>query len=227
MTFEPASLPRLQAILDVDVAERAGWTPLALARAFFDGGAKFLQLRAKQLPSAKFLELCDDVVALGQEYGAAVIVNDRVDLARMSGADGVHLGQDDLPPADARTLLGPEAIIGWSTHDTTQIARASNEPVSYIAVGPVFGTRTKETGYAPVGLDLISVAAREVPGRPIVAIGGITLASAPSVWDAGAATVAVIGDLLAGGAPAARVASYNRLAYAAQPSPRASSSHGL
>ena len=173
-----------------------------------------MQLRAKQLASGPLLDLCDAVVALGRPYGARVIVNDRVDLAVLSGAAGAHVGQDDLAAADARAQLGPAAILGCSTHDAAQIARAAAQPISYIAVGPIFGTRTKATGYEPVGLDLVRTARRLAPGMPIVAIGGITLATAASVLDAGATAVAVIGDLVAGGDPAAQVASYNRLASA-------------
>jgi thiamine-phosphate pyrophosphorylase len=132
----------------------------------------------------------------------------------MAGADGVHVGQDDLPPAAARKLLGLTAIVGCSTHSVEQIEQAVREPVSYVAVGPVFGTRTKDTGYAPVGLPLVAEAVRRARGMPVVAIGGITLETAPAVWAAGAASVAVISDLLDGGSPAARVASYNRLASA-------------
>jgi thiamine-phosphate pyrophosphorylase len=198
-----------------------------LARAFLHGGARFIQIRAKRLPSGLFLALCDAVVALARPYGGDVIVNDRVDLARLSGAAGVHVGQDDLPVSAARAVLGPHAIVGVSTHDRAQIEAARREPVSYIAVGPVFGTRTKDTGYAAVGLDLVAEAARAAPDRPIVGIGGITLENAASVWQAGAAAVAVIGDLLAGGGPAARVASYNRLAYAAHPTSGSPAQHGL
>lgn len=148
---------------------------------------------------------------MGQPFDARVIVNDRVDLARLSGAAGVHVGQDDLSPADARALLGPSAVVGFSTHNIEQIARAAREPVTYIAVGPTFATTTKSTGYVPVGLELVAAAARIAHDRPIVAIGGITLETAPLVLRAGATMVAVIGDLLAGNDPAARVASYNRL----------------
>lgn len=207
-------LPPLQAILDVNVAQREGWAPLDLVKAFFDGGATFVQIRAKQLASGPFLMLCDSVVQLGEPYSASVLVNDRVDLARMCGAAGVHLGQDDLPPAEARSQLGPLAIIGHSTHDLTQVERAAREPVTYVAVGPLFPTRTKQTGYQPVGLDLVRRAVHAAGGLPVVAIGGITLATAPAVLEAGATTVAVITDLLAGRDPAARVASYNRLASA-------------
>jgi thiamine-phosphate pyrophosphorylase len=197
------------------VSARANWAPLDLARAFLDGGGRLLQVRAKRLASGPLLDLCDAIVQLAAGYQAAVIVNDRVDLARLSGAAGVHLGQDDLPPAAARAQLGPAAIVGYSTHDTAQAAEAITMPVTYIAVGPVFGTATKDTGYAPVGLELVRSAVRLAAGIPVVAIGGITLNSAPSVWQAGAAAVAVIGDLLADNDPAARVASYNRLAAAA------------
>ena len=204
-------LPRLQAIIDVDVAAAAGWMAVDLCRAYLDGGARFLQLRAKALPSSRFLDICDAVVALTREAGALVIVNDRVDLAKLSGASGVHVGQDDLPVAEARALLGDEAIIGFSTHSIAQLQAALAQPSSYVAVGPVFGTRTKDTGYEAVGLRLVSEAARLCGERPVVAIGGITLDNAPSVIEAGAACVAVIGDLLAVGRPEERVRDYCRV----------------
>jgi thiamine-phosphate pyrophosphorylase len=192
----------------VEAAAAAGWTPPDLAAAFLDGGAPLIQLRAKHLPSGPFLDLCDLVVELAQPYKAAVIVNDRADLARMSGASGVHVGQDDLAPAAARALLGTASTIGYSTHSVAQVEAALQEPVDYVAVGPVFGTRTKDTGYDAVGLDLVAAASRRVSPRPLVAIGGITLDTAPRVIAAGASAVAVISDLLAGPTPSARVAAY-------------------
>jgi thiamine-phosphate pyrophosphorylase len=201
-------LPALTAIVDVNVAERARWTPFDLARAFLDGGARLIQLRAKCLAAEPFLRLADDIVRLGRQYDAAVVINDRVDLARLSGAAGVHVGQDDLPPREARQLLGPEAILGFSTHSPAQLAIAVQEPVTYVAVGPVFGTKTKETGYSSVGLELVRYAAERSNGLPVVAIGGITLDTAASVLAAGATSVAVISDLLAGGDPSARVRAY-------------------
>lgn len=201
-------LPRLQAIVDVEAAERAGWTPCDLARAFLDGGARFLQIRAKQLASGPFLDLCDSVVALAASCGAVTIVNDRVDLAVLSGAAGVHVGQDDLPPHAAREQLGSSAIVGYSTHTLEQLERAVAEPVTYVAVGPVFGTRTKHTGYEAIGPEFVSAAARRAGGRPLVAIGGITIDTAPAVLAAGATCVAVISDLLAGNDPAAQVRRY-------------------
>src|SRR5262245_12906481 len=170
-----------------------------------EGGARCLQIRAKELPSGRFLDLCDTITEAARLYGAVVIVNDRPDLALMSKAAGVHVGQDDLPPARVRSLLGPDAVIGFSTHTSEQIDRAPREPDDYIAIGPVFGTRTEETGYDAVGLLQVSDAARRSNGLPVVAIGGITLDRAASVWAAGASSVAVISDLLEGGDPAGRV----------------------
>jgi len=167
-------------------------------------------LRAKHLDSGAFLDLCDASVAAGRACGATIIVNDRVDLARLSGAAGAHIGQEDLPPAAARDLLGAAAIIGYSTHSLDQIEAAVREPVSYIAVGPVFGTRSKDTGYDAVGLDLVRWAVRSAGKVPVVAIGGITLDTAMSVLDAGAASVAVISDLLATGDPRSRAMAYLR-----------------
>jgi thiamine-phosphate pyrophosphorylase len=194
----------------VDAAAAAGWAPLALAERFFAGGATLVQLRAKQLASGPLLELAEALVALGRPYGAHIIVNDRADVAVLSRAAGAHVGQDDLAPADARAQLGADAILGVSTHDSSQFERALQEPATYIAVGPVFGTRTKDTGYVPVGLDLVRAARRLGPEVPIVAIGGITLETAPTVLEAGATAVAVIGDLLATRDPRARVEHYLR-----------------
>ncbi len=151
-------------------------------------------------------------MAAADSYGADVVVNDRADLALMSSAAGVHVGQDDLPAGAVRALLGPQAIVGYSTHSVDQIEDAARQPLSYIAVGPVFPTRTKDTGYEQVGIKLVADAVSRSRGLPVVAIGGITLDTAPAVWAAGATSVAIISDLLAGGDPRSRVASYNRLA---------------
>ncbi len=201
-------LPRLYAILDVAVAERHGWSPAELARAFLEGGARLVQVRDKRGSSGALLALCDQVVALARPSGALVIVNDRADLARLAGADGVHLGQEDLPVAEARRLVGPGALVGLSTHTLDQVRAGAAEPVSYLGVGPVFGTATKDTGYAPGGLDRVRTAAAVAAGTPIVAIGGITLGQAADVIAAGADAVAVISDLLSTGDPARRVREY-------------------
>ena len=199
---------RLHAIVDTDLAVRAGWEPIDLARAFLDGGATVIQLRAKQLSSAAFLDLADTAVRLARPYGANMIVNDRADIALMSAAAGVHVGQDDLAPSAARRLLGDDAVVGLSTHNVAQIERALREPISYLAVGPVFGTRSKDTGYAAVGLELVGNAARRAGELPVVAIGGITLDNARSVIDAGAAAVAVISDLLLDHDPRGRTQAF-------------------
>jgi thiamine-phosphate pyrophosphorylase len=204
------SFPPLHAIVDVTAADRAGWEPAALAAAFLAGGATVLQVRAKDMASAPLLNLCRRIVELARPYAGVVIVNDRVDVAKLSGAAGVHLGQDDLSPVEARAILGPDAIIGFSTHTLEQVQRAIREPISYLAVGPVFGTTTKDTGYAAVGLDLVASAARAAGACPIVSIGGITLDNASSVLAAGATSVAVIGDLLVTADPQARVGHYVR-----------------
>jgi thiamine-phosphate pyrophosphorylase len=168
-------------------------------------------LRAKRLPSAAFLDHAERLVRAAERYQASVIINDRVDVALLAGAAGAHVGQEDLSPAAARRLLGTDAIVGYSTHTVPQIETAVREPVTYIAIGPVFGTATKETGYGPVGLEHVAQAARLAGALPVVAIGGITLQTAPQVIAAGASSVAVIGDLLTGGDPEARVAAFCRV----------------
>lgn len=191
-------LPRLYAIVDVDVAERARWTPRDLGRAYLAGGARLLQLRAKTMASGPLLDLAAAMSEDARAAGGWLILNDRVDLAVLAQAAGVHVGQDDLPAADARRLAGPDALVGVSTHTIEQVEAAVAAPVSYVAVGPMFDTTTKETGYAAVGLTLLTRAAAVLRPRamPIVAIGGITLDRAPALIDAGAASIAVITDLL-------------------------------
>ena len=201
------------AILDADVAARAGWTVTDLAAAYLDGGATLLQIRAKTMPSGSLLECVSTVVERAHRAGARVIVNDRADVARLAGADGVHVGQEDLSVAAVRAIVGPEAMVGLSTHTLSQFDAALDQSVSYLAMGPVFETRTKATGYEGLGLEPVGRAARAARARgvPVIAIGGITLESAPSVLAAGAATVAVIADLLADADPSNRVRAYMKL----------------
>ncbi len=200
--------PPLDAILDHDIATRAGWSLVDLAAAVVDGGARFLQIRAKMLPAAAFLDAAAAIVARVAGSGAVVIVNDRADLAAMAHADGVHVGQDDLAPDLVRRILRPDAIVGLSTHTADQINRALAQPIDYLAIGPVFATTSKDTGYKPVGLAGVSDAAGRAGIVPVIAIGGITLDTAAEVIGAGATSVAVISDLLAGNDPAARVRAY-------------------
>jgi thiamine-phosphate pyrophosphorylase len=199
----------LYAILDTAAARARGWDPVSLARALLAGGARLLQIRAKDLPSGAFLELSEAVVRLARPLQATVVVNDRADLSRLAGAAGVHVGQDDLPVAAARRIVGAGALVGLSTHDEAQIAAGARGDASYLAVGPVFETATKDTGVTAVGLGLVRHAVAHGGGKPIVAIGGITLARAADVVAAGA-SAAVISDLLATGDPEARVREYVR-----------------
>lgn len=188
-------LPRLYPIVDVDRCRERRLEPLALLSALVAGGARLIQLRDKSSSSAAQLTLARAAVAAAHASGAQLIVNDRADIARLAGADGVHVGQDDLAVDEVRGIVGDAAIVGLSTHDEAQLSAALRSSATYVAVGPIYRTSSKETGYAPRGLDLVRRAA--ALGRPIVAIGGITLERAPEVMAAGAASIAVISDLLA------------------------------
>jgi thiamine-phosphate pyrophosphorylase len=198
--------PRLYPIVDAGACAARGLDPIAVGDAFLRGGARLIQLRVKDGGSAAFLALADELVARARAHGAAIIVNDRADIARVAGAAGVHVGQEDLAPQAARDMLGPDAIVGVSTHDEPQVDAALASPATYLAVGPIFETATKETGYTARGLDLVRYAAGR--GKPVVAIGGITLARVAPVLAAGAASVAVIGDPLGPRGLDARVRAY-------------------
>ena len=191
-----AGLDPLYAIVDVPLCRERGLDPLATLDAFLAGGARLIQLRDKSPSSRDRLALADAAVTRARSAGATLIVNDRADIARLSGADGVHVGQEDLPVEDVRALLGPDAIVGISTHDEAQVDRAQRTAATYLAVGPIYGTHTKDTGYTARGLALVRYAA--AGPMPVVAIGGITIERAPEVLAAGAAAVAVISDLLRG-----------------------------
>jgi thiamine-phosphate pyrophosphorylase len=182
------------------VCAAAGRAPIDVARAFLNAGAGWLQLRCKALPSGPFLDLTNAVLADANAAPATLIVNDRADVAALSGAPGLHVGQTDLSPADARSVIGAAALLGLSTHNREQWDAAVREPISYLAIGPAFGTGTKATGYAAIGLPVVrqAAAAAGAAGLPLVAIGGITIENAPSVIEAGASSVAVISDLLKG-----------------------------
>ncbi|MEW6320775.1 MAG: thiamine phosphate synthase [Acidobacteriota bacterium] len=190
------TLPRLCAILDVDAWAVEGRAAIDVADAWLAAGVRFVQLRAKRLPAGAFLDLAVALAPRVADAGGLLVINDRADIAALAGAAGVHVGQDDLAVDDARAVVGADAIVGLSTHSIAQVAAGLDTSATYLAVGPVFGTVTKDTGYAPVGLALVRRAAQAAGSRPLVAIGGITLATAPAVVDAGAAAVAVISDLL-------------------------------
>lgn len=191
---------RLYAVVDVEACDRAGRKPFDVARAFLSAGVLVVQVRAKALGSGALLDLALAITDEARQTGTRVIVNDRADICVLAKSAGVHVGQDDLTPEQVRRVIGPDVVVGLSTHTTVQVAEAIQQPISYLAMGPVFGTATKATGYEAVGcpaVEAAAVAARPY-GLPVVAIGGITLDSAPRVIAAGAASVAVISDLLVG-----------------------------
>jgi thiamine-phosphate pyrophosphorylase len=159
------------------------------ARAAIAGGADIVQLREKGVSDGQWLALAAELRELTDETGRIFVVNDRPDIAAIVGADGVHLGQSDLPIAEARRLLRPGAVVGRSTHSLAQARAAVNEGADYIALGPVFATDTKDAGQS-VGIDLVREVAEAV-SLPIVAIGGISADSAAAVRAAGATCVAV------------------------------------
>ena len=158
------------------------------------GGGRMVQLRFKELPAKEFLDLALEAKRETARVGCLLIVNDRVDVAMAAGADGVHLGQEDLPLAVARRLLGRK-IIGISTHNLSQALEAQQGGADYIGFGPILGTRTKQTGYAPRGLDMLREVRRAV-SLPIVAIGGLSEENVREVWQAGADAVAMISSLV-------------------------------
>jgi thiamine-phosphate pyrophosphorylase len=189
---------RLYAILDTDLLAARGLAPLDVCEVWLAGGIDLIQLRAKGMASGPMLTLAEALLERTRAAGARLIINDRADIAAVCGADGVHVGQDDLAPEDVRRLVGDDAIVGVSTHTDAQVEIAVTKRVSYVAVGPVFGTSTKATGYDAVGLDFMQRASLVVhaAGLPLVAIGGIDATRASSVLRAGADAVAVISDLV-------------------------------
>lgn len=188
--------PFLYPIVDVGLlGERSVAEVVAsLAR----GGACIFQLRAKGVSDRRLVAIAREALDAARQCGALLLVNDRPDVASIVGADGVHVGQDDLGPADVRAVLGPDAIVGISTHNLEQLARAALEPVDYVAIGPVFPTSTKAEPDPVVGLDFIRQA-RELVPLPLVAIGGIRPGNVRAVVDAGADGVAVASALLTAG----------------------------
>jgi thiamine-phosphate pyrophosphorylase len=162
------------------------------------GGASLIQLREKRASPREFYRQALDAISVARRLHVQIIVNDRVDIAIAIKSDGVHLGQDDLPPDRARSLLGETRIIGFSTHSLEQALAADLEPVDYVAIGPIFQTSTKEQPSPVVGLATVSEVRHRIT-KPLAAIGGVTLQTALSVIEAGADSVAVISDLLSEG----------------------------
>jgi len=197
------ALPRLYA-----VADGAYGDPVRLASDLFDGGAGLVQVRHKGASPRTLIQEVDEVLKISPRH-ARIVVNDRADVARLTGAFGVHLGQDDLSPSLARAVLPEGQVIGYSTHNLSQAMEAERLPVDYIAVGPIFATATKENAAPVLGLERLRDICSHVR-KPVVAIGGITLESMGDVLDCGVASVAVIGDLLRHGNVAERTRTWVR-----------------
>jgi thiamine-phosphate pyrophosphorylase len=186
---------RLYPILDATALGLRNIPMPTAARAFLEAGAGILQIRNKDHWTRMFYEEARVVAGLCSQYGSQLIVNDRADFALLLGA-GLHVGQDDLPPSAARDLIGETQVLGFSTHHSDQLAAAAEQPVSYVALGPIFSTYSKDRPDPEVGLDNLRNWRKLAAKLPLVAIGGITRKNALSVLDAGADSVAVIGDLL-------------------------------
>jgi thiamine-phosphate pyrophosphorylase len=187
-------LPRVYPILDTESLAARGVGFPAAATAFLEGGAAILQIRHKAHWGRETFDLASQVADLCRKAGAMLVVNDRADFALLLGA-GLHVGQDDLAPADARRLLGPGPLLGFSSHNAAQLAAAAAEPVDYVAFGPIFPTATKRNPDPVTGVEELR-RLRASMALPLVAIGGITLTNAPDVLRAGADSVAVIAGML-------------------------------
>jgi thiamine-phosphate pyrophosphorylase len=189
-------LPKFYPILDPEIAARHGIDAVIAAEQILEGGATILQFRHKGFFSREVFAQLESVAQLCRAAGALFVVNDRADLAALTGA-ALHLGQDDLTPTAAHQVVGAKTLIGFSTHNEHQLRAAAAEPADYLALGPIFGTSSKDNPDPVVGIDELR-RLRPLTDRPLVAIGGITRANAHSVLDAGADAVAIIGDLFAG-----------------------------
>jgi len=188
-------LPKIYPITD---RSRSGLPHSEQTAQFIDGGARLVQLREKSSDIKGFCRDAQRAVQVSRSHGVIILINDRVDIALMAGADGVHLGQDDIPAAECRYLLGPQAIIGFSTHNIEQAKAAIKLPVNYVAIGPIFSTNTKVDTAPVVGLDGIRKVRRAIGKFPLVAIGGITAENLGAVFAAGADSAAMISDFYRG-----------------------------
>ncbi len=187
-------LPRVYPILDTGTLANAGIGVELAASALLEGGAGILQLRHKNHWSRDVFAAAQGVARLCREAGARFVVNDRADFAMLLEA-GLHVGQDDLAPRDARRLLGRDAIVGYSSHNVPQLCAAGGEPVDYVALGPVYFTGSKQNPDPVVGVAEVA-RCRPLLEKPLVAIGGITMTNALEVLRAGADSLAIISGLL-------------------------------
>ena len=192
-------LPRLYAIIDRETLDRRGLEVGAFARELRDAGVMLVQYRDKLGSPRQVLEAAAEIKAIlapnGAGTGAMLILNDRADLAVLAGWDGVHVGHTDMSPEAVRRVIGPDRVLGVSTHNEQQIREADASVADYVAVGPVYATSSKSDTEPVIGLDGVRLA-RTLTSKPLVAIGGISVERAAEVLAAGADSVAVIGALL-------------------------------
>lgn len=186
-------LPPIYPITDKILAQQMDH--FSILKELVRGGAQLVQIRDKSTPACELLKDMQRCVEFASDRNITLILNDRCDLVLSSGADGVHLGLDDLPPESARILLGNKRTIGCSTHTILQVKRASSLPIQYIGFGPVFRTSTKEKASPVVGLQKLKQAC-QASSLPVVAIGGIGIKQVRDVLHAGAASAAVISALM-------------------------------
>jgi thiamine-phosphate pyrophosphorylase len=189
----PLSIPRLYAILDMD--RMAGRPVESVCESLLEAGVRLFQYRDKRASSRQMFEGVTRLIPLIRARGGKLIVNDRADVALVAGADGVHLGQDDLPVHMARSVLGSGPMVGYSTHNLEQLRQAGASEAEYVAFGPIFATGSKEAPDPIVGLEALRQARAATP-KQLVAIGGINAQNAHQVIECGADSVAVISGLL-------------------------------
>ena len=190
------NLPKIYPITNVELARLSHADQV---RALAEVGCRFVQIREKTGSSREIFEAVVESLSIAEAVGMKIILNDRVDIAIAARAHGIHLGQDDLPPTEARKLLGDDAIIGYSTHSIEQAIEAAGLAIDYVAIGPIFATTTKENPDPVVGLDGLKRVREAIGDFPLVAIGGIDITNVHSVLAAGADSAAVISDLFAPG----------------------------
>jgi thiamine-phosphate pyrophosphorylase len=186
-------LPKIYPITDVRLAKISH---VRQVEKLIEGGAEIIQLREKYASPREFYESAKNALDVARRHNVKIIINDRVDIAQALGADGVHLGQDDLPPEYVRKILGEKAVIGFSTHNIEQAILAIKLPVNYLAIGPVFATKTKENPDDVVGIEGVEKVREAIGDFPLIAIGGINSENFRDALNAGADSVAIISDLL-------------------------------
>lgn len=178
-----------------DHKQTRGRPQLEIIKSALEGGVRLVQYRDKNLPDVEFRRKAEEVLALCRSHGAMLLINDRVEIAKAIGADGVHLGQEDMDPEEARSLLGPTAVIGLSTHNREEVEAAQSKPLDYINIGPMFPTATKDhSRYGALGQDVVLELAR-LSRFPFTTMGGIKMPHLKGLFEKGVHTVAMVTEI--------------------------------